>query len=518
MHSNSEPLLLAIDNGTQSLRALLFSADGTLLHMAQLPLAAYSSPEPGWAEHEPEYYWQTLCQACQQLWVSSGVDKARIQGVAVTTQRGTVVNLDAQGRPLRPAILWMDRRRTAGLKAPGGVLGLGLRLGGAMSTLVHFQAEAEANWIRSQQPVLWAKTAKFLLLSGWLNYRLSGDYVDSSASQVGYLPFDFKHKRWAKVGNWRWRLLDLTPEQMPQLFAPGTVMATISRAASEATGIPHGLPLIAAAADKACEVLGAGGISPAIACLSFGTAATVNIALPDYREPLRFVPAYPAAHPAMYNLELQIYRGFWMVSWFKEQFGHLEQSRGAALGVSAETLFDELVGAVAPGAQGLILQPYWTPGLRSPGPEGRGAVIGFSDVHTRAHLYRAILEGLAYGLREGMECLVKRSGTPATELRVSGGGSISSAAMQITADIFGLPAHRPHTLETAGLGAAMTIAVALGIHADFASASRAMTRIGASFQPDPAAQALYQQLYTRVYKPLYARLKPLYDAIGTITQ
>ena len=166
---------------------------------------------------------------------------------------------------------------------------------------------------------------------------------------------------------------------------------------------------------------------------------------------------------------------------------------------------------------GLVLQPYWAPGLKQPGPEAKGAVIGFGDIHTRAHLYRAILEGLAYALRDGKERTEKRSGAPITELRVAGGGSQSDAAMQITADVFGLPAARPHLLEASGLGAAIDLAVGLKLHPDFGTAIRAMTRISRVFEPDPRASAIYDGLYQRVYQQLYKRLKPLYEEIREIT-
>ena len=126
-------------------------------------------------------------------------------------------------------------------------------------------------------------------------------------------------------------------------------------------------------------------------------------------EPLPFVPPYPAALPGHYDSEVQIFRGYWMVSWFKEQFGDREQLAAAEAGVAPEALFDALVASVPPGSMGLMLQPYWTPGMRHPGPEAKGAIIGFGDVHTRAHLYRAILEGLAYALRDGRERIEKKT-------------------------------------------------------------------------------------------------------------
>ncbi len=165
---------------------------------------------------------------------------------------------------------------------------------------------------------------------------------------------------------------------------------------------------------------------------------------------------------------------------------------------------------------GLMLQPYWTPGLRLPGPEAKGAIIGFGDVHTRAHLYRAILEGLAYALRDGKERIEHRSGTPVTSLRVSGGGSQSRNAMQLTADIFGLPTARPHLYETSGLGAAIDAAVGLGFFKGFPEAVGAMTRVGEVFEPDQKNHRLYDTLYHEVYQKMYRHLKPLYERIREI--
>jgi sugar (pentulose or hexulose) kinase len=206
-----------------------------------------------------------------------------------------------------------------------------------------------------------------------------------------------------------------------------------------------------------------------------------------------------------------------MVSWFIREFGHREQNLAGERGIQPEIVFDELVHKIPPGSQGLTLQPYWSPGLKQPGPEARGAIIGFGDVHTRAHVYRAILEGLAYALREGGERMVKRSGVPIRELRVAGGGSQSRVAMQLTADIFGLPASRPHVYEASGLGAAIDAAVGLGIHPSFEAAVQAMTHTGDTFEPDPKAQAIYQDLYSHVYLEMYHRLRPLYEEIRKIS-
>ncbi|MBP1704339.1 MAG: carbohydrate kinase [Chloroflexi bacterium] len=513
----SRDLVLAIDVGTSSVRALLFDPRGTLVAGAKVPIEPYVSPHAGWAENDPELYWASLGEACRRLWADPDARRDGVAGVALTTQRGTVVCLDRDGRPVRPAIVWLDERQTLGQSPIGGLTGLAFRLAGVHDTVRAFQADAEANWIAANEPEAWSRTAKYLLLSGFLVHRLVGRFVDADACQVGYVPFDFKARRWAAASSWKWRIVPIEPPMLPELVPTGEVLGEITRPAAEATGIPAGLPLIAAGADKACEVLGAGCLSPEIGALSFGTTATVNTTHRRYVEAVRFVPPYPAAVPGAYSLEIQVYRGFWLVDWFRRQFGQPEVLAAVEQGTEAEALLDQLVSDVPAGSLGLMLQPTFSPGIRIPGPEAKGAVIGFGDVHGRAHLYRAVLEGLAYALREGLERGERRTGVRVGELRVSGGGARSDAAVGIAADVFGLPTGRPHTHETSGLGAAIDAAVGLGLHSSFEAAVADMTRVDSVRDPDTEAHARYDELYRRVYLRLYDRLRPLYEEIRQIT-
>ena len=513
----NEPLIFAVDNGTQSVRALLFDLEGNLVAKGKEEIEPYFSDQPGWAEQHPGYYWDSLGKACEKLWNSTDAEPGRVRGVTLTTQRGTVVNLDAAGEPLRPAITWLDQRHAAVDGPVPGLWGVLFKLLGLEDTITRFREKAQANWISQQQPEIWGRTRRFLLLSGYLNWRLTGEYRDSVGSQVGYIPFDYKKQRWAGSGDFKWRILPLRPEMLPELVPPGGRLGDLTPEAAGHLGLSTGLPVIAAASDKACEILGSGGLSPEVGCMSYGTTATINTNSARYIEPVRFMPPYPSAVPHHYCTEVMIYRGFWMVSWFKQEFGLREQRIAEQRGIEPEQLFDELVREVPPGAMGLMLQPYWSPGVRVPGPEAKGSIIGFGDVHTRAHIYRAILEGLAYALREGRERIEKRSGVKMRSLRVAGGGSQSDVAMQLTADIFGLPAERPHTYETSGLGAAMDAAVGLGLVPDFATAVRQMTRVGRRFEPDAATTKLYDRLYREVYTQMYRRLKPLYQSIRDIT-
>jgi len=508
--------ILAIDNGTQSVRALIFDLQGNLVAKKRVPIQPYYSKNPGWAEQDPDVFWNAVCQACQGLWEMDGVDKSSIVGVGLTTQRSTVINLDKDKKPLRPAIVWLDQRRTENLKPVGGLWGLLFKIAGMQDTVRYLQAEAEINWIKTHQPEIWEKTDKYILLSGYLTDKLVGKVIDSIGSQVGYFPFDYKKQEWAKASDWKWDAVFVEREMLCDLVKPTELLGHITKDASDATGIPEGLPLIATAADKATEVIGAGCLEPHIGCLSYGTTATINTTHKKYVEVIPLIPPYPSAVPGAYSLEVQIYRGFWMVSWFKDEFGQVEKREAERLGIEAEVLFDKLLETVPPGAEGLVLQPYWSPGLKIPGPEAKGAVIGFGDVHSRAHFYRAIIEGLAYALREGADRTEKRSHIPITSLRVAGGGSQSPGAMQITADVFGLPVSRPHVYEASGLGAAIDVAVGLKLHPDFNTAVASMTRLGETFEPNRERHKMYTELFEKVYKRMYKQLKPLYNDIREI--
>lgn len=510
--------LLAIDVGTQSARAIVFDQDGRLLVKAQTAIEpVYHSPQPGWAEQDPEVYWNAVVQSCQRLWREGGVRADDITGLSLTCQRATMVCLDRAGQVLRPATVWLDQRRCAAPPNMGPLWNTLFGIAGATSLIRHMQAESEANWFAQHEPQMWRETDKFLFLSGWLTRRLVDDNVDSVGCQVGYVPFDYKRLDWAKPSDFKWKALAVKPEQLPRLVAQGGSLGSLGKMAADALGLPAGLRVIAAAADKACEVLGSGVLEPDVAQLSFGTTATINTTQSKYVEVQRMIPPFPAAVPGLYNTEIQIYRGFWMVSWFKREFAHREQLRADELGVPAETLFDDLIKHIPPGSMGLTLQPFWSPGVRDPGPEAKGAIIGFGDVHTRAHVYRAILEGLVYGLRAGRDQIEKRIGHKIRRVMVAGGGSQSEQAMQITADIFGLPAERPEIYETSALGAAINLAVGLGVHADYATAIKAMTRTGKVFVPNPQSVKIYDELYREVYSQLYPQLKPLYKKIRAIT-
>lgn len=509
-------LILSIDAGTQSIRAALVDLNGTIRALVKTPIEPYFSNYPGWAEQHPEYYWEMFCKTCLNLFDKTIEQKDNIQGVTLTTQRGTMINVDKNGKPLRPAIIWLDQRKadTSGF-LPSVARHL-LKLINYLDLVNGAIQNCDANWVRQNQPEIWEKTYKYLFLSGYFTYKLTGNFIDSSANMVGYVPFNIKKGQWAHRLDPRWRLFPIEKEKLPEIVTPSELLGHITGKASEETGISRGLPVIAAANDKACEILGSGCTTPETVCISLGTTATVNTQNAKYVALRPFWPAFPSAIPGQYYTEVAVLRGTWMITWFKEEFGFQERLESLEKKTSPEELFEKLIKDVPPGSMGLVLQPYWMPG-----PElasyTKGSIIGFGDVHTRAHLYRAIIEGLVFALKEGAQLTEKKNKVPITKIVVSGGGSQSNSIVQITADIFGLPVQKLHTHETSALGAAIDAAVGLRLYPDFHSAVKEMTRIGEVFEPIDENKKLYRELYDRVYTRIYSRLLPLFKNIQDIT-
>jgi len=309
MNTNEKKYIFVIDAGTQSIRAAMIDLKGNICAIERTEIDSYFSDQPGFAEQDPEYLWDKLCETTLRLFKNISIDISLIQGLSITTQRGSVVNLDKNGKPLRPAIIWLDQRKAKVDDWPKGIVKKGLQLVNMYESLAHAIKDGESNWIRQNQPEIWKKTYKYVFLSAFFNYRLTGRFIDSVGSTVGYMPFDYKKQQWSKPGALNTKLFPVEREKLVDLVKPSEKMGNITSEASKQTGLPEGLPVIAAAADKACEVLGSGCITPEIACLSYGTTATIETVNRKYVEVIKFFPSYPSAIPNHYNTEVMIYRG-----------------------------------------------------------------------------------------------------------------------------------------------------------------------------------------------------------------
>ncbi|MGN0978190.1 MAG: FGGY-family carbohydrate kinase [Faecousia sp.] len=512
-----QPLVLAFDIGTQSVRCLLVCPDGSFADVEQRKYEVpYVSPNPGWAEQRPDFYYQQICAAAKELCGRNEALLPRVIAVTLTSIRDTVLCLDENNEPLRNIILWLDKRQ-ADFRNPFPLWKQWIfQLAGMTETTKTLYRATASNWIRQNQPEIWERTAKFVMLPTYLNYKITGKLLDSQANMVGHIPFDYKRRRWKTDWSLTKCICDVEQEKLCELVPSGEVLGYVTQAFSEASGVPAGLPLVATGSDKGCETLGLSVVEKNKAALSFGTTATIQLAVKKYFEPQRFMPAYLAVPNDLYNPEIELYRGFWLVSWFIREFGAAEREKAKELGCSAEEVLNRAIERIPPGCEGLLLQPYWTPGILQ--PTSRGAVIGFADYHTHIHLYRAIIEGITFELYHSLRNMEKRSGLKIDQLYVAGGGAQSDVVCQITADVFGLPVKRIQTHEASSLGASMVAFLWGGVFRDYADAIGHMVHETDVFEPEKDVHETYMDIYNGAYRKIFGRLEPVYRRIIKITK
>ncbi len=503
------PLVLTIDLGTQSARAMLVDKAGNILRKTQYKYdKPYYSINPGWAEQKPEAYWDAVCDTTKRLKEEAQGLWGDIIAVTVTSIRDTCVCVDKEGNPLRDFIVWLDKRETD-MKKPIPLFNSVLfSLAGMKETADLQRSISTCNWIMENQPDIWDKTYKFLMVSGFLTHKLTGMFIDSVAHMIGHIPFNGKTRKWMGKHELNRCVFDIPVEKLTDLVEPGEELGRITAEASAQTGIPEGLPLIATGSDKGCETLGMSCSTPDKAAIGLGTTATIQFTIDRYMEPLPFIPAYPAVLKGHYNPEVQVYRGYWLISWFKNEFASKEVAEAEKKGVPPEDILNARLAEIPAGCEGLVFQPYFTPGVVM--PKARGAIIGFSDAHTRAHIYRAIIEGINFALMDGLYTMQRRGKVSVNKLFIAGGGSQSDEICRITANMFGLPVYRIQTYEAAGLGSSIIAFAAMGVYANVEEAIASMVRVKDEFLPDAKEHETYKYLFEEVFNKIFGKLLPLY--------
>ncbi len=512
---NNKKYILSIDCGTQSIRALIFDTEGNLIDKEKIEYQMYFSNKPGYAEKDAQDYYESLRAATTNLKSRNTQLFNKIEGVGITTQRDTMVCLDKDGNPLRPAILWLDQRKSKVVYDPNIFMKAALACVGMGEAIQLTQVEGKCNWIAQNEPTIWNNTYKYTQISGYLNYKLTNKFKDSIASQIGHIPFNYKKLRWAKSNELNKKFFPIEDAKLVELVEPGTTIGYITKKACEETGIPQGTPVIATGSDKGCETIGMGVIDTNQVSLSFGTTATVQTTSKRYFEPLSFMPAYPAPIKDSYNPEVEIFRGYWMIKWYQQEFGYEEIQEAKEKGIPPEIILNKYLEEVPAGSSGLIVQPYWSPGLKM--PSAKGTIIGFGDIHKKSHLYKAVIEGLAFALLEGMHKIEKTSHKKIERVAVSGGASQSEQICQITCDIFNKPLVRGQTFETSGLGSAIITAVGLNLFENYQQAIDKMVHYKKEFTPNAENTKIYKDLYERVYTKIYKKVNKLNKEIRNIT-
>jgi xylulokinase len=496
--------LVGIDIGTTGAKSVLINARGKVLasHFQEYPL---SLPRPGWAEQNPEDWYAAAAISIRLLLTSSGISPRAVSGLSLSGQMHGLVCLDAAGQVLRPAILWCDQRTTEQCRTIERAVGGRPRLIRLVSNpaLEGFTLP-KLVWVRENDPEAFRKTATVLLPKDYVRFRLTGRLGMEMSDAAGTLMLDVRKRRWSREVM---RALDLDMSLLPPLGESPEIAGGITPGAAADTGLPCGLPVAFGGADNTCAAVGNGVIEEGVIAVSIGTSGTVIApAASPLRDKKGRVHTFNHSVPGLWYVMGVMQAAGLSLKWLRDSFGGLERAMAAQLGIDAYEFLTAGVSEVPPGAEGLFWLPYLN-GERTPhlDANARGVLFGITPRHGRAHVVRAILEGVVFGLRDSLE-IIRLLKIPVREIRLTGGGAKSPAWRQIQADIFGQPVVTINATEGPAFGAAMIAGVATGVYPGFAEASRQLIKVTGEVYPDPAAAGIYEPRY-RLFQRLYRDLK-----------
>jgi sugar (pentulose or hexulose) kinase len=489
-------LAVGIDCSSTAAKVVAWDRGGKAAGEGRAPLDQLR-PRPLHSEQRAEDWWEATQAAIASL--LKVVDAERIAGVCITHQRESFVPVDQDNRPLRNAILWDDARSLAQLDELGRRFGhdeLHRRTGRGPSVA---QASSKLLWLARHEPDVVERTYRFMDVHGFLVQRLTGRFATSLASADSFGLTDIEREAWADD---LIAAIGLDAGQFCDTVKPGEVIGELTAGAARATGLPAGIPVVAGLGDGQAACLGAAVTSLDRAYLNLGTAVTGGPIGRTYVTDPSCRTLYGGA-PGTFLFENVLRGGLATMRWFMRHFGDSLDERAD---------FDRYEAAAArigPGAGGLLLVPYWNH-VTSPywDPLASGIVVGWQHGHRREHLFRAIEEGIAYEHRLAMDGIQAATGERIREHVILGGGSQSDLWCQIMADVLGTTVTRAHTAEATNLGAGILCAYGIGWCGSVEQAAAAMTDVAESFQPSEPARALYDDLFSQVYRPLFPAIQP----------
>jgi xylulokinase len=491
--------LLGLDVSTTGSKALLIDENGAVIasHSTPHPL---SQPRPLWSEQDPADWWHGMTESIRAA-LAHIADPGEIVGIGLTGQMHGLVCLDADGNVLRPAILWNDQRTQAECDAMTATIGAGrlIQLTGNRA-LTGFTAP-KILWVRNHEPDVYAQIAHILLPKDYIRYRLTGDTHTDMAGAAGTSLLNVAERSWsAEVLD----ELDIPAAWLPKVHEGPEITGTVSASGAQATGLKPGTPVVGGGGDQAAQATGVGAVEPGVVALTVGTSGVVFAPLASYAyEPDGRLHAFCHAVPGQWHFMGVMLSAAGSLQWYRDTL---------APGVDFDILTGEAED-ITPGSDGLFFLPYLT-GERTPHPDplARGAFVGLTARHTRAHLTRAVLEGVAFGLRDSFELIKTSEAGVIDEVRVSGGGARSQVWRQILADVLGVPLVVAEAIEGAAYGAALLAGVGGAVWPDVPTAAHETVKLGARVQPGPAAEA-YTAAHEQ-YRALYPALQPTFHALG----
>ncbi|MDT8898474.1 xylulokinase [Thermanaerothrix sp. 4228-RoL] len=492
---------LGLDISTTSSKALIMDDQGAVVGTASSP-HTLQSPHPLWSEQDPSEWWHAVSTSIRQVLRENDIAGQEVDAIGLTGQMHGLVLLSEKGQVLRPAILWNDQRTQPQCDEIHQRVGKErfIKITGNVA-LTGFTAP-KILWVRENEPHIYSNARHVLLPKDYIRYRLTGDYAMDKADGSGTVLFDLPKRDWSRE---ILELLDLPPDWFPNTYEGPEITGEITQEASEITGLRAGTPVVAGGGDQAAQAVGVGAVEPGIIALTVGTSGVVFASTPAALiEPEGRLHAFCHAVPGMWHLMGVMLSAAGSLQWYRD---HL------APHMSFDDLLTEATNIPA-GSEGLQFMPYLT-GERTPYPDplARGAWIGLTVRHGRGHMTRALLEGVAFGLKDNLT-LIQNSGLgEINQVRVSGGGAKSVLWRQILANVLEIELVTVNTTEGAAYGAALLAAVGCGHWSDVRAACTDVIKITDRIQPIAEEREIYRQAY-EIYHQLYPALKPIFPKMS----
>jgi xylulokinase len=488
--------LLGIDIGTGGTRAVLLDDAGRVLGAATAEHAEMASPELGWAEQDPRDWWRAACVAVAECLTDAGATRAEVSGVGLSGQMHGLVLLDAAGEVLRPALIWCDQRTEEECRAITKRVGEKRLIELVANPALTGFTLPKIRWVRAHEPEIWSRVRSVLLPKDYVRFKLTGARATDVADASGTLLFDVVNRRWSAE---MLKASDLKMEILPEVSESPEISGRVSRDGAAASGLREGTPVVAGAGDQAAGAVGMGIVEPGNVSATIGTSGVVFAATSSpVVEAKGRIHTFCHAIPGRWHV-MGVTQGAGLsLRWFRDQFA------GAA---SYDALMKEAAEAPA-GADGLLWTPYLM-GERTPhlDPNARAALAGLTAQHTRAHVIRAILEGVAFSLRDTLT-IFRELGVPVKSIRLGGGGARSSLWQQIQADVYGMPVDLVTAEEGAAYGAALLAGVGAGVWRSVEAACE--TSVHVAKRVEPIAKNV--ELLNRRYE----EFRKLYPSLGGI--
>ncbi len=488
--------LIGIDVGTSGVKALAVDHHGRIL-AARSKSYPLSAPKPGWAEQDPELWWRASCAVLKGLCADKALKNGRAAGVGISGQMHSSVFLDSQGAVIRPALLWCDGRTTAECNWITAKIGEKNLKNWVSNPALEGFTLPKILWLKNHEPAAFRRLAKVLMPKDFLRLRLSNSLATDYSDASGTLMLDVKRRRWSADVM---KACGLGLSLLPELGESSEVLGRVSREASRLCGLPEGTPIVGGGADNACGAVGVGAVAPGSVVASWGTSGTVlaPTAAPKVDPKMRVHTFCSAVPGQWYVMGVMLCAGG-AFAWYRDQLAGSEDP--LSLNREAE--------AIAPGAAGLTFLPYLQ-GERTPhrDAKARGVLAGMTLSHSRAHVTRAVLEGICFGLRDSVEIL-RGLDLPLKNILLTGGGAKSPMLRAMQADIFGVGVSTVDKEEGPAFGAGLLAGVGVGVYKTVAEACASTLRISKPLRPDAKKHQAYAGPYYR-YRSLYPALQPFF--------